>query len=119
MGLVMFTPEMIPVARRQPFDLEATVDGVGYRGDAAGVGNPHFVVFVDDPDAVPLDRHGPVLEHDARFPSRHQRGDGGADRHGASDAGLGAGGRGDRLLRVGGLRGGRASPIAGVWRRPA
>src|SRR5205823_13954206 len=36
----------------------------------AGVGNPHFVVFVDDPDAVPLDRHGPVLEHDARFPNR-------------------------------------------------
>jgi diaminopimelate epimerase len=70
MGLVMFTPEMIPVLADSPFDLEATVDGVTYRGDAAGVGNPHFVVFVDDPDAVPLDRHGPVLEHDARFPNR-------------------------------------------------
>ena len=70
MGLVMFTPEMIPVVADSPFDLEATVDGVRYRGDAAGVGNPHYVVFVDDPDAVPLDRHGPVLEHDARFPNR-------------------------------------------------
>jgi diaminopimelate epimerase len=70
MGLVMFTPEMIPVTAESPFDLEAAVDGVHYRGDAAGVGNPHFVVFVDDPDAVPLDRHGPVLEHDARFPNR-------------------------------------------------
>src|SRR5687768_6716589 len=70
MGLVMFTPEMIPVLADSPFDLEATVDGVSYRGDAAGVGNPHFVVFVDDPDAVPLDRHGPILEHDARFPNR-------------------------------------------------
>ncbi|HEV8623113.1 MAG TPA: diaminopimelate epimerase [Acidimicrobiia bacterium] len=70
MGLVMFTPEMIPVLADSPFDLEATVDGVSYRGDAAGVGNPHYVVFVDDPDAVPLDRHGPVLEHDARFPNR-------------------------------------------------
>lgn len=70
MGLVMFTPEMIPVTADSSFDLEATVDGVHYRGDAAGVGNPHFVVFVDDPDAVPLDRHGPVLEHDPRFPNR-------------------------------------------------
>jgi diaminopimelate epimerase len=70
MGLVMFRPEMIPVLADSPFDLEATVDGVHYRGDAAGVGNPHFVVFVDDPDAVPLDRHGPVLEHDRRFPNR-------------------------------------------------
>jgi diaminopimelate epimerase len=70
MGLVMFTPEMIPLLADSSFDLEATVDGVSYRGDAAGVGNPHFVVFVDDPDAVPLDRHGPVLEHDPRFPNR-------------------------------------------------
>jgi diaminopimelate epimerase len=70
MGLVMFTPEMIPVLADSPFDLEATVDGVTYRGDAAGVGNPHFVAFVDDPAAVPLDRHGPVLEHDPRFPNR-------------------------------------------------
>jgi diaminopimelate epimerase len=66
----MITPEMIPVIADSPFDLEATVEGVRYRGDAAGVGNPHYVVFVDDLDAVPLDRHGPVLEHDARFPNR-------------------------------------------------
>ena len=70
MGLVMFTPEMIPVTAESPFDLEAVVDGVTYRGDAAGVGNPHFVVIVDDPDAVPLDRHGPALENDPRFPNR-------------------------------------------------
>src|SRR5918911_1076643 len=70
MGLVMFTPEMIPLLADSPFDLEATVDGTVYRGDAAGVGNPHFVVFVDEPAAVPPDRHGPVLEHDPRFPHR-------------------------------------------------
>ena len=70
MGLVMFTSELIPVLADSPFDLEAAVDGTVYRGDAAGVGNPHFVVFVDEPADVPLDRHGPVLEHDARFPNR-------------------------------------------------
>jgi diaminopimelate epimerase len=43
---------------------------VRYRGDAAGTGNPHFVVLVDEPDDVPLALHGPVLETDGRFPRR-------------------------------------------------
>ena len=70
MGPVTFTPAEIPLEAAEAFDLVAEVDGVSYRGDAAGTGNPHFVLLVDDPDAVPLDRHGPVLEHDARFPRR-------------------------------------------------
>jgi diaminopimelate epimerase len=70
MGAVTFVPAEIPVDVPDPFDLEAKVDGVVYRGDAAGAGNPHFVVLVDDPAAVPLERHGPVLETDARFPRR-------------------------------------------------
>jgi diaminopimelate epimerase len=70
MGAVTFTPAEIPLDAPDPFDLEAIVDGTVYRGDAAGAGNPHFVVLVDDPAAVPLERHGPVLETDARFPRR-------------------------------------------------
>ncbi|MGH8990112.1 MAG: diaminopimelate epimerase [Acidimicrobiia bacterium] len=70
MGAVTFTPAEIPLDAPDAFDLEAVVDGVVYRGDAAGAGNPHFVVLVDDPAAVPLDRHGPVLETDVRFPRR-------------------------------------------------
>ncbi|MGH8971989.1 MAG: diaminopimelate epimerase [Acidimicrobiia bacterium] len=70
MGAVTFAPADIPVDVDDPFDLEARVDGTLYRGDAAGAGNPHFVVLVDDPAAVPLERHGPVLETDARFPRR-------------------------------------------------
>ncbi|MGH9041426.1 MAG: diaminopimelate epimerase [Acidimicrobiia bacterium] len=70
MGRVTFVPGEIPLDAADAFDLEAVVDGVVYRGDAAGAGNPHFVVLVDDPDAVPLDRHGPVLETDTRFPRR-------------------------------------------------
>ena len=41
MGLVMFTPEMIPRhCADDPFDLEATVDGVAYRGGAAASATP-------------------------------------------------------------------------------
>ncbi len=37
---------------------------------AVGMGNPHCVFFVDDVDAIDIERHGPVLEHDALFPER-------------------------------------------------
>lgn len=34
------------------------------------VGNPHVVFFVDDCDAVELERMGPLIEHDPLFPDR-------------------------------------------------
>jgi diaminopimelate epimerase len=37
---------------------------------AVNVGNPHVIFFVEDTDAVELDRLGPVIEHDALFPER-------------------------------------------------
>ncbi len=37
---------------------------------AVNVGNPHVVFFVDDCDAVDLERLGPLIEHDALFPGR-------------------------------------------------
>ena len=37
---------------------------------ALSVGNPHVVFFVPDAAAVPLDRLGPAIEHDAIFPER-------------------------------------------------
>ena len=44
----------------------------GRRFDAVTVslGNPHAVIFTDDVSAVPLEKWGPVLEHDAQFPDR-------------------------------------------------
>ncbi len=70
MGSVSFDPAAIPVDLASPFDLEATVHGVEYRGDAAGMGNPHLVLFVDDPDDARVVQHGSRLEHDPRFPAR-------------------------------------------------
>jgi diaminopimelate epimerase len=70
MGEVTFDPARIPVDARSPFDLEASVDGTTYRGDAAGVGNPHFVLMVENPAAAPVVAHGSRIEHDPRFPRR-------------------------------------------------
>jgi diaminopimelate epimerase len=44
-----------------------TVGGVEYVGDAADIGNPHVVCFVDDPATVPVTQHGPSIERDPRF----------------------------------------------------
>ena len=70
MGPVTFEPAEIPLDAPSPFDLEATFHGVTYRGDAAGMGNPHLVLLVDDPAAARVTQHGPRLETDERFPQR-------------------------------------------------
>jgi len=70
MGSVTFEPRCIPFAGDDVVDVEAIADGTHYRGDAAGVGNPHLVLFVDDVATIPVAVHGPILEHDPRFPAR-------------------------------------------------
>jgi diaminopimelate epimerase len=70
MGPVTFDPARIPLDAASPFDLEATYHGVTYRGDAVGMGNPHLVLFVDDPAQTRVTTHGPNLEVDDRFPNR-------------------------------------------------
>lgn len=43
-------------------------DGIGYRGTFVSMGNPHFVIFVDDIGSVELEKTGPRLEHHPLFP---------------------------------------------------
>ncbi len=49
-------------------DLSLTVDGLV--GVNVWMGNPHFVVFIDDVEAVELETIGPRLESNAAFPDR-------------------------------------------------
>ena len=70
MGAVTFSPDEIPVKSPSAEGIAVEVDGDTFTGDAAGIGNPHWVVVVDDPAAVDVARIGPRLEHDARFPNR-------------------------------------------------
>jgi diaminopimelate epimerase len=68
MGPVTFEPKEIPVDARSAFDLEVTYHGTTYHGDAAGVGNPHLVLLVDDVATARVTQHGPHIEVDERFP---------------------------------------------------
>jgi diaminopimelate epimerase len=70
MGPVTFDPQQIPVALDAPFGVTADYHGTHYEGDAAGMGNPHLVLFVDDPATARVTQHGPHLEVDERFPRR-------------------------------------------------
>ncbi|MBV8950231.1 MAG: diaminopimelate epimerase [Actinobacteria bacterium] len=70
MGPVTFEPSAIPLDAPTAFDLEAVFHGTRYVGDAAGMGNPHLVLIVDDLQAARVTQHGPHLEHDERFPNR-------------------------------------------------
>jgi diaminopimelate epimerase len=70
MGPVAFEPARIPLDAPSAFDLEVTFHGIRYHGDAAGMGNPHLVLLVDDPETTRVTQHGPHLETDARYPRR-------------------------------------------------
>ena len=45
-------------------------DGNTFAAETVSMGNPHAVIFVDDVGRVPLEKWGPILEHDRQFPDR-------------------------------------------------
>jgi len=90
MGEPGFAPEVVPLAGDEPLietpgaDLVGEV-AAGYAVTAVNTGVPHAVLFVDDVDAVPLERLGPELRHADAFPAganvtvAAERADGGFD----------------------------------------
>lgn len=70
MGVPEFAWDRVPLA----YPMDTTALPVGWemleRPVALSIGNPHLVFFVDDADAVPLDRLGPTIELDPLFPER-------------------------------------------------
>jgi diaminopimelate epimerase len=61
-------PSTIDAARI--IDYALVVGGQKYMVTCVSMGNPHAVVFVDDPGAVTLDEIGPAFEHAPEFPQR-------------------------------------------------
>jgi diaminopimelate epimerase len=45
-------------------------DGNTYEGTVASMGNPHFVIIVDDIDKIDLATAGPLIENNPLFPDR-------------------------------------------------
>ena len=72
MGRATFRSGEIPMAGpdREVVGEEISVLGQTLRITAVSVGNPHCVVFVDDPAGVDLPRLGRALEHHPLFPQR-------------------------------------------------
>lgn len=72
MGGPELDPRRIPV--RLPGEVvlnyPLTVGGFNWRIHCVSMGNPHCVVFVDEPDTLELPLLGPLLEHEAVFPNR-------------------------------------------------
>lgn len=73
MGKPRLVPDEVPVEHAGPgprLPLTAVVDGIHHHLLAVGMGNPHAVCFVDDPEHFPVAHVGAKIEHDPRFPRR-------------------------------------------------
>lgn len=73
MGRPRLTPDQVPVIHDGPgpkLRLRLLVDRQPYKLLAVGMGNPHAVIFVDDPERFPVAKVGPVIERHAKFPRR-------------------------------------------------
>lgn len=72
MGAPELAPALIPMALEgdRAMDVPLTVAGQEWRIHGVSMGNPHCVVFVEDPDALDLPVIGPQFEHHPIFPRR-------------------------------------------------
>jgi len=74
MGPPILAPAKIPTTltggEGPVLDVPLQLDGERLRVSSVSMGNPHAIVFVDDPDATPVERLGPLLEHHPAFPNR-------------------------------------------------
>lgn len=72
MGVPAFEPGAVPLraeARADAYDVVLD-DGRRVSGQALAIGNPHFVLRVDDVDTAPVVSLGPALESHPDFPER-------------------------------------------------
>jgi diaminopimelate epimerase len=74
MGRPILVPEKIPTTlgggSGPVLDALLEVDGEALRVSCVSMGNPHAVIFVDDPDSAPVERLGPRIERHPAFPNR-------------------------------------------------
>jgi len=74
MGRPVLAPEKIPTrlgsGEGPVLDAPLEVDGERFAVSCVSMGNPHAVLYVDDPEAAPVTTLGPRIEHHPAFPNR-------------------------------------------------
>jgi diaminopimelate epimerase len=74
MGRPVLEPARIPTSlgsgEGPVLDAPLELPGTTIRVSCVSMGNPHAVVFVEDPDLAPVAELGPVIEHHPAFPKR-------------------------------------------------
>ncbi len=74
MGEPILTAKDIPTALGTPegkvVDETLAVDGKNWQVTCVSMGNPHCITFVEDVEAVPLAKIGPLFENHESFPAR-------------------------------------------------
>ena len=74
MGLPVLAPAKIPTTLASGdgpvLDVPLDVAGEELRVSCVSMGNPHAVIFVDDPETAPVERWGPLVEQHPAFPNR-------------------------------------------------
>lgn len=67
---ILKNPAQFGVHGGQATNWELTVKGQQFVGTFVSMGNPHFVIFIDDVENFDLNTFGPLLEHHEIFPQR-------------------------------------------------
>lgn len=72
MGAPIIKAKEVPVIsdNEQVIDEEIEVEGNLYKMTCVSMGNPHAIVYVEDVDALDLEKIGPSFENHKRFPER-------------------------------------------------
>ncbi|WP_029420033.1 diaminopimelate epimerase [Alicyclobacillus macrosporangiidus] len=71
MGIARFGTGAVPYGGPERGDsVSVAAAGETFHGVLVSMGNPHFVCFVDQVDAIPLARVGPEIERHPHFPER-------------------------------------------------
>lgn len=68
MGAPVFVPSEIPVQADDPLHVRLETSAGALDAVVLGMGNPHAVLFVDEPDVAPVTTLGPEIEWLAPFP---------------------------------------------------
>lgn len=69
MGAPIFDAASIPVRAEDPLHVDLATSTGTIEASCLGMGNPHTVIFVDDPTRAPVTTLGPEIEHMEQFPN--------------------------------------------------